>query len=547
LHRRASAWFERNGLLDAAMSHALRAGDSAVAEQLVLRHRVRLMNEDGWQRLERWLCVLPRSAVDASPELLVTEAALAHIQFRKTDSLRVLERAESLLAAQPDLPARTALRGEIAGLRTDVLGDQADFSARAESAAVALRTAPHDRWLARSLAWLHSSLARLIHGERMGAFEWMYGSLSVERDEGDGCKAHLLTMASFLHVYAGDLPGLRRAANEVLRISGGADGAMSRNWARHHVGVLSYGCNDLTTAEAVLSRVVAERHHAGAHCAVQSAFALALTYQAQGRPQLARETADLAGRHALDRGCRSLLSVVAAFQARLALQQGRVAEAVERVSDAVIPAEFGFAPFFFNPHVAVIRIWLASDMAEHHSRAALALGRLRAHAEAMRNTSLLIQTLALEAVQAGGCGDRVAALNALERALVLAQPGDDVRTFADLGPAITDLLPQLHGLRVDAGYVRRIRCAAAASRQVLGAFGSAECGEVLSPRELQVLSLLQRQLSDKEIAAELVIAPGTVKSHTRSIFEKLHVNRRKAAVMRAVDLGLLVEPQTGAN
>ena len=63
--------------------------------------------------------------------------------------------------------------------------------------------------------------------------------------------------------------------------------------------------------------------------------------------------------------------------------------------------------------------------------------------------------------------------------------------------------------------------------------------EPLSPREMEVLVLIARGLSNEEIARELVIAPGTSKTHTASILRKLGVNNRTRAVARARELRLL--------
>jgi DNA-binding NarL/FixJ family response regulator len=64
----------------------------------------------------------------------------------------------------------------------------------------------------------------------------------------------------------------------------------------------------------------------------------------------------------------------------------------------------------------------------------------------------------------------------------------------------------------------------------------------LSDRELEVLRLVARGLSNKDIAAELVIAENTVKNHVRNILEKLQLRSRMEAAMYAVREKLVDAP-----
>ena len=63
--------------------------------------------------------------------------------------------------------------------------------------------------------------------------------------------------------------------------------------------------------------------------------------------------------------------------------------------------------------------------------------------------------------------------------------------------------------------------------------------EPLSQRELEVLRLFRTELSGPEIAQELMVALSTVRTHTKSIYSKLNVSSRRAAVERAAELKLI--------
>jgi DNA-binding NarL/FixJ family response regulator len=66
--------------------------------------------------------------------------------------------------------------------------------------------------------------------------------------------------------------------------------------------------------------------------------------------------------------------------------------------------------------------------------------------------------------------------------------------------------------------------------------------DALSPRELDVLSLVGRGLSNAEIGRELFISEATVKTHLLRTFAKLGVSDRTAAVTSAISAGYLAPP-----
>lgn len=82
--------------------------------------------------------------------------------------------------------------------------------------------------------------------------------------------------------------------------------------------------------------------------------------------------------------------------------------------------------------------------------------------------------------------------------------------------------------------------------RILENFTTSVGSNILSERELEVLKKMADGLSNQQIADSLYISIHTVKTHTASIFEKLNVNRRTQAVLRAREMGILDERVTSS-
>jgi ATP/maltotriose-dependent transcriptional regulator MalT len=63
--------------------------------------------------------------------------------------------------------------------------------------------------------------------------------------------------------------------------------------------------------------------------------------------------------------------------------------------------------------------------------------------------------------------------------------------------------------------------------------------QILTARESEILRLMAAGMTNPQIAAQLVIGAGTVKTHTLNIYRKLEVTNRTQAIVRAQELGLL--------
>ena len=148
----------------------------------------------------------------------------------------------------------------------------------------------------------------------------------------------------------------------------------------------------------------------------------------------------------------------------------------------------------------------------------------------------------LLAAAAAGQGHLPEALALIESSLALAEPEGYIRAFLEVGEPARDLLAAY--LRsADPAHKRFAQALLSAFSPVRPASSAdarpAGMIEPLSPRELEVLNLMVLGRTNLEIARQLVVAPGTVKAHSASIYRKLDVANRTEAVARARQLGLL--------
>jgi DNA-binding CsgD family transcriptional regulator len=61
----------------------------------------------------------------------------------------------------------------------------------------------------------------------------------------------------------------------------------------------------------------------------------------------------------------------------------------------------------------------------------------------------------------------------------------------------------------------------------------------ITPRELEILELIARGLSNREIAEQLFVSENTVKTHSSRLFDKLSARRRTQAVQLGKEFGLI--------
>ena len=231
------------------------------------------------------------------------------------------------------------------------------------------------------------------------------------------------------------------------------------------------------------------------------------------------------------------LRPIHAVRARMQAASGLLGDGAEWVRERALSAEDDLSYLREYEHVTLARVLLAQARQSRDDAAATEavalLERLLEAAEAGGRQRSVIEILVLLAIGQHTHGNPKAALEPLGRALALAEPEGYVRTFVAEGAPMSALLEAA----VTHGVARE------QARRLLGGAGHRTrrqpLSEPLSERELEVLHLMATALDGPGIARELVVALSTVRSHTKSIYSKLGVKSRRAAVQRGEELGLM--------
>jgi LuxR family maltose regulon positive regulatory protein len=170
------------------------------------------------------------------------------------------------------------------------------------------------------------------------------------------------------------------------------------------------------------------------------------------------------------------------------------------------------------------------------------LNRVLHSAQHVGRQGSVVEARVVRALANDANGEAESAATDLAAALADGVPAGYCRLFLDEGPPLIGLLARLvgtTGVVVRAHAEQLLTAARGADRPAAPAPAAVAVGEELSERELEVLRLLDTELSGPEIARQLFVSVNTLRTHTKHIFTKLGVNTRRAAVRRAADLGVL--------
>lgn len=539
LHGRASEALAARGLLEAAARHALAAGRREAAYDLAERSLYESLMARGRQdAVLDWLARLPAAEVDRRPRLLLAAAWSLALSERHEEAGRFVDR----ILAQPGADA--ALRCESALIQSGaaVYADDPDRFA-----------ALHDPW-AQSPPLTDPALLQ-VHANRSAFRTLLEGEPALARLRQQqapraeaGAAAYLARWGDFIVGLAYLWEGQVLLAEKLLRptlaraeVDLGRRSAFTCNLAAVLAAAL-WERNEPEEAAALLANRLDVIEHGALPEAVLLAFrTMARIAGAEGAEHRALEL--LAGLDAVGSARRlPRLSVASlADQVRLHARRFRPETCRElclRI-DAVLAGPQAPQGRLWQRNVRLLRdvaLGHAAIAAQDWRGAAELLARADERAREVRMGRLHIELLALRAWVLDRCGEK--SLPLLREAADLAAAYGLLRVFDDAHPALGDWARQALPGGAPAPGPGPLAAPRRAPQPVPPKDRSTP-SMALTPKEREVLELLARSLSNKEIGLAMQVGEETIKWHMKNLFAKLDAGTRKQVVQRARLLGLL--------
>ena len=564
LHHRASEWYARAEDTEAAVHHALAAGETDRAADLIEVASPNLRRRRAEAVIRRWVPDIPDVVVRRRPVLASAfiAALMASNEFDGVEQ-RLDDLEKALVGSADDLvvrderewarvPAMTAAhRAGLALVRGDLAGT-------IEHAEAALASAAADDLVTTASASALKGLASWSRGE-IDAAHQAYAS-AANGLAAAGYVADVLACTVTLvelELAAGRLRQAERTVAAALRL------ADAESAGTEAAGIPVRGTADMWVA---LGRVTWERGDLAATAdhlnrAADLGEAAGLPQQPYrwrvGMAQLRAAENDIEAADALLKEAERLYAgdfspdarPVAATRARVLARAGHLAEARSWVRSRDLSANDELTYLREYEHLTLAAVLLADHTATGDraplTDATARLERLMSAAEAGGRVRVLIEMLVLHALATEAAGRRQQGLRSLRRAVDLAEPEGWVRVFIDEGEPARRLLELLAEGDRPPSFLPVLRAAAATSKpasaplgQPTGEGAEQVLVEPLSARERQVLRFLASDLDGPAIARALSVSLPTVRTHTQHIYAKLGVTNRRAAVRRGHQLNL---------
>ncbi len=540
LHQRAAQHLLANKEPGQAIEHALASDNMEWALEIINQDPEFIWQQEGNRRFSGWLEKIPSDLLKKFPRLFAYKALFFIISGKLKDMNSLMKEALEIQIA--DENERREFEGMLALISTYLSIFQNDTRAIVARSREVKEKLPPEKTLWHSFAALAAGDALALEGDLNKAADEFERAIALAKKSGQ----HFSTLLAGwklgnIHWYRGRLREARQICTEMLEFAEKNNlAAMPRTGPLLALeGLILRDQNELEKAQENVEKaldICKPEQQVFAWCQ----YCLVLVYFSSGEMKKAQEILGKMGKIQREDGLPAVLSqLISTWRARIYLEEGDSSLARDYLSRIISSPDdspsFGQEPAY----LVLARLEMSEGNLQTAERI---LDNLENAFSQIEARGVQTEILLLKTKLACRKDDMNSAISNLTAALNLAGSENLIQPFLDEGEEIIRLLSRVPAKRNVSRFAARIL-------HRLGEKGSTEQQKLLipsevtrlSPREMEILQLLARGLSNQKIAEKLFLSVGTVKWHISNLYTKLLVERRAEAIARARELNLIKE------
>jgi LuxR family maltose regulon positive regulatory protein len=543
LNRKALEWYEKESYINDALFYATQINNPEVTAQLIEKYMYKPLNENKWYYLEQWLTKIPDNYIYHNPVLLIAQMWIfqhKNMIWLIPELLRNLEaiRKNSALDAETELQMQffqgVVLFWEAKIDESIILFDHVR------------KNLSKDKIGAISLASIYYASAAQMNGKGEEVY-LEYEKIVYGKNLNPTYKSILFGALLYMKLGEGDLYTAERLSYQLQEYSQSVSDVFTQTWSDYFLGFVSFQQNNPELAYNYFKGALKRVYFLNMLASVDSFAGMLLTLKTLNRKDEYDRVYSQLLSFINERNNPAFSTLAYSLRARLSLLENDIQLAIKLIKMADMIFDSGNTQFFIeSPRLTYCSVLLAQNNLDKTEEAIKKLDEHQALAVRTNNVSQLIRINILRAIAFKKKGNRKKAIESLMIALAKAKQGNWIMPFIyDGGAEIRTLLSELIrdknvGKFASAlldefsapGYINKINSDDSREISVLSYYQ-------LTNREIDVINLLAQRFSNREIAEKLFISPTTVKKHTINIYQKLDVNKRRNAVARAKEMGII--------
>ena len=548
LHKRAGEWFEKKGLIDEAIIHAIKAGNPEKAGNYIETNRHDKLNQDQWYVVKSWLSKTPVDIINQSASLLLTKIRILNHEFKLPEIPEILKRLESLFKGESFSPV---LEAEFYFSKAFMFFWSGEIEECLKYTIATKEKIPTDEKydMIRGENELYYSISLQMNGNGDKAISELKEKIKVHKTKNGMYFSRVVASLCFVQLLSGELKAIGGSLKLLSASSEKTNFTYTDTWSGYMNACRYFNLSQFDESLKQFLSLWKSINIMHGFQALNCLAGLSLTYQFLNNTRQANKIIIQLSEFTKRSEDPVSMSIAESLKARLALLQGNLDSAENWLRRSEI--NFNSSLLFIWVETSAItacRVLIAIGSMECLNDAKFRIKELLAETKRTNNIFQIIDILVLQAITFSKLSMQDKAVKILKDALNLAAPKDFIRPFIEPGDDIINMLGEVEKESINLEFIKNIRRVFFKYKKISSPTLSREktdkesliayTNNPLSNREKEIVSYLIQGYRNKDIANKISLSPTTVKKHIYNICKKLEVHSRGQVVKKVRESGI---------